>query len=114
MTDENMVAQGRQWHYSSSLCRRTAHALARRQQFSTFHRQENLMLKTSGYAAYDAQSPLAPFSFERREPNPDDVQIEILYCGVCHSDLHQVRNEWQNSTYPLVPGHEIIGRVTRV
>ena len=72
------------------------------------------MIKTSGYAAYDAQSPLAPFSFERREPNADDVQIEILYCGVCHSDLHQVRNEWQNSTFPLVPGHEIIGRVVKV
>ena len=72
------------------------------------------MLKTSGYAAYDAQSPLAPFSFERREPKDDDVQIEILYCGVCHSDLHQVRNEWENSTYPIVPGHEIVGRVVKV
>ena len=72
------------------------------------------MIKTSGYAAYNAHSALAPFSFERREPNADDVQIEILYCGVCHSDLHQVRNEWENSTYPLVPGHEIVGRVVKV
>lgn len=72
------------------------------------------MIKTLGYAAYDAQSPLAPFNFERRDPGANDVQIEILYCGVCHSDLHQVRNEWQNSTFPLVPGHEIVGRVVQV
>jgi uncharacterized zinc-type alcohol dehydrogenase-like protein len=72
------------------------------------------MSKTLGYAAYDSTSPLAPYSFERRKPNADDVQIEILYCGVCHSDLHQVRNEWENSTFPLVPGHEIVGRVTAV
>jgi uncharacterized zinc-type alcohol dehydrogenase-like protein len=72
------------------------------------------MQKTLGYAAYDAKTPLAPFNFERREPGPRDVQIEILFCGVCHSDLHQVRDEWANSSYPLVPGHEIVGRVTRV
>ena len=72
------------------------------------------MSKTSGYAAYDSKSPLAPFNFERREPNTGDVQIEILFCGVCHSDLHQVRNDWENSTFPLVPGHEIVGRVTKV
>jgi uncharacterized zinc-type alcohol dehydrogenase-like protein len=70
--------------------------------------------KTVGYAATSARSPLAPFSFARREPLPQDVQIEILYCGVCHSDLHTVRNEWQNTTYPVVPGHEIVGRVTAV
>ncbi|HWG48421.1 MAG TPA: NAD(P)-dependent alcohol dehydrogenase, partial [Candidatus Acidoferrales bacterium] len=57
---------------------------------------------------------LAPFSFQRREPGPRDIQIEILYCGVCHSDLHTVRNEWQNTIYPCVPGHEIVGRVTNV
>ena len=68
--------------------------------------------KTVGYAATSAQSPLAPFSFARREPLPQDVQIEILYCGVCHSDLHTVRNEWSGTTYPAVPGHEIVGRVT--
>ena len=70
--------------------------------------------KTVGYAATSAQSPLAPFSFARREPLPQDVQIEILYCGVCHSDLHTVRNEWSGTTYPAVPGHEIVGRVTAV
>ncbi|HET9166826.1 MAG TPA: NAD(P)-dependent alcohol dehydrogenase [Candidatus Angelobacter sp.] len=70
--------------------------------------------KTVGYAATSAQSPLAPFSFARREPLPQDVQLEILYCGVCHSDLHTVRNEWSGTTYPAVPGHEIVGRVTAV
>lgn len=67
-----------------------------------------------GYAAHDQQSPLAPFTFTRRDPKPSDVQIEILYCGVCHSDIHQVRNEWGNSTFPMVPGHEIIGKVTAI
>jgi uncharacterized zinc-type alcohol dehydrogenase-like protein len=67
-----------------------------------------------GYAATSAASGVAPFSFSRREPLPNDVQIEILYCGVCHSDLHTVRNEWQNTIYPVVPGHEIVGRVTAV
>jgi uncharacterized zinc-type alcohol dehydrogenase-like protein len=70
--------------------------------------------KTAGYGAQAANSPLAPFSFARREPLPQDVQLEILYCGVCHSDLHTVRNEWKNITYPVVPGHEIVGRVTAV
>jgi uncharacterized zinc-type alcohol dehydrogenase-like protein len=72
------------------------------------------MAKAIGYAAYDPKKPLAPFDFERREPGPDDVQIEILYCGVCHSDLHQARDEWGNSAFPMVPGHEIVGRVTKV
>jgi len=69
------------------------------------------------YAAHSATSPLAPFTVARRSPRPQDVQIEILYCGVCHSDLHQVRNEWQSvmpTTYPCVPGHEIVGRVVKV
>ena len=70
--------------------------------------------KTAGYAAQSATTPLAPFSFERREPGPKDVQIEILYCGVCHSDLHTARNEWTNTIYPVVPGHEIVGRVSKV
>lgn len=70
--------------------------------------------KTVGYAAVSSTSPMTPFSFERREPLPNDVQIEILYCGVCHSDLHTVRNEWQSTVYPVVPGHEIVGRVTAV
>jgi alcohol dehydrogenase (NADP+) len=72
------------------------------------------MLKSIGYAAHDSKSPLMPFSFERREPGADDVHIEILYCGVCHSDLHQVRDDWAGSTYPIVPGHEIVGRVVKV
>ncbi|MBK8814819.1 MAG: NAD(P)-dependent alcohol dehydrogenase [Methylococcaceae bacterium] len=70
------------------------------------------MLKTQGYVAHNADTPLVPFSFERREPLANDVQIEILYCGVCHSDIHQVRNEWGNASFPMVPGHEIIGKVT--
>ncbi len=69
---------------------------------------------TPGYAAFDSNSPLRPFSVERREPTPADVKIEILFCGVCHSDLHTVRNEWGGTVYPIVPGHEIIGRVTEV
>ena len=72
------------------------------------------MLKVKGYAAQAADKPLAPFSFERRDPGPHDVQIAILYCGVCHSDLHQARNDWGNSLFPMVPGHEIVGRVVAV
>lgn len=72
------------------------------------------MIKTKSYAALDAASPLVPFEIQRREPGPEDVQIEILYCGVCHSDLHTARNEWNNSQYPSVPGHEIVGRVVAV
>lgn len=72
------------------------------------------MLPTKSYAAQDAKTPLAPFSFERRDPRENDVQIEISHCGVCHSDIHQVRNEWGNSIYPMVPGHEIVGRVKKV
>ena len=67
-----------------------------------------------GYAATDASKPLTPFTFERREPRGDDVVIEIKYCGVCHSDIHQARNEWGNSAFPMVPGHEIVGIVTAV
>ncbi|HEX2147724.1 MAG TPA: NAD(P)-dependent alcohol dehydrogenase [Pseudorhizobium sp.] len=67
-----------------------------------------------GYAATDASKPLTPFTFERRDPNPDDVVISIQYCGVCHSDIHTVRNEWHNAVYPIVPGHEIVGVVTAV
>src|SRR3981189_493134 len=69
------------------------------------------------YAAHSATSPLAPFPLAPPSPRPQDVQIEILYCGVCHSDLHQVRNEWQSvmpTTYPCIPGHEIGGRGVKV
>ena len=71
------------------------------------------MIKISGYAAKDAKSPLVPFSFERRLPGDHDVQIDILFCGICHSDLHTARNEWKHTLYPVVPGHEIIGRVVK-
>jgi uncharacterized zinc-type alcohol dehydrogenase-like protein len=71
-------------------------------------------LETRAYAANSPTSPLAPFTFERREPGPHDVQLEILYCGVCHSDLHTARAEWEGTIYPVVPGHEIVGRVIRV
>jgi uncharacterized zinc-type alcohol dehydrogenase-like protein len=66
------------------------------------------------YAAQSASSPVAPFTINRRDPLAKDVEIDILYCGVCHSDLHQVRNEWSNTIYPCVPGHEIVGRVVKV
>ena len=72
------------------------------------------MLKTPAYAAASATSPLAPHTIERREPGPREVLIEILYCGVCHSDIHQARDEWGGSIFPMVPGHEIVGRVARV
>ncbi len=74
-------------------------------------------MNTKAFAAQSATSPLAPYSLTRREPLPTDVQIDILFCGVCHSDLHQVRNEWKEvvpTTYPCVPGHEIVGRVSKV
>lgn len=73
-----------------------------------------MTMKVLGFAAQSATEDLAPFRFERRDPRPDDVAIEILYCGVCHSDLHMARNDWNWSFYPLVPGHEIIGRVVGV
>ena len=69
------------------------------------------MYKAIGYAAQSASAPLAPMTFDRRSPRPNDVVIDILYCGVCHSDIHQARNEWGIAVYPLMPGHEIIGRV---
>ncbi|RUO75606.1 NAD(P)-dependent alcohol dehydrogenase [Pseudidiomarina taiwanensis] len=72
------------------------------------------MSKAVGYAAKAADQELEYFEFERREPTADDVEIEILYCGVCHSDLHQARNEWGGTVFPCVPGHEIVGRVTAV
>lgn len=72
------------------------------------------MLKTTGYAALTAKAPLTPFSFERREVGPQDVLITITHCGICHSDIHQARDEWGGSLYPMVPGHEIVGTVARV
>ena len=71
------------------------------------------MGQTRGYAAMAAGAPLAPFTFSRREPGPNDVLIDIRYCGICHSDVHQARNEWGGSIFPMVPGHEIIGTVAQ-
>lgn len=71
-------------------------------------------MKTLGYAAQSSTTPLAPFAFERRALRDNDVAMEILYCGVCHSDLHTARNDWGWTSYPIVPGHEIVGRVTAV
>ena len=72
------------------------------------------MTRIKAFAAQDAESTLGPWNLERRAPGPRDIQIEILYCGVCHSDLHQIRNEWGNSIFPMVPGHEIVGRISKI
>ena len=70
------------------------------------------MPSSKGYAALDAKSSLAPYDFSRRDPGANEISIDILFCGVCHTDLHMARNEWGNAIYPMVPGHEIVGRVT--
>ncbi len=70
--------------------------------------------KSVGYATKGERAPLERFEFERRELRPRDIKIDILYCGICHSDLHQAKNEWKNTVYPLVPGHEIVGRISEV
>jgi len=72
------------------------------------------MTASKGFATHSKITPLVPYSFERRDPLPYDIAVEILYSGVCHSDLHMARNEWGNAIYPMVPGHEIVGRVTHV
>ena len=72
------------------------------------------MISVKGYAAFRAQAPLAPYAFKRRDPRPRDVVIDILYCGICHSDIHQARGEWGGSKFPMVPGHEIVGIVRGV
>lgn len=72
------------------------------------------MIQVKGYAVRTAASPVEPFDFERRNPGPHDVLVDILYSGVCHSDLHQARDDWGNALYPMVPGHEIVGRVVKV
>ncbi len=71
-------------------------------------------MKSFGYAAHDKVAPLTPFRFERRDPGANDVVVEIAYSGICHSDIHQVRDEWKNAIYPMVPGHEIVGHVSKV
>src|SRR6201985_1357126 len=80
-------------------------------------RPSPITFPAKSFAAQDPKSPLAKHTIQRRAPRPQDVQIEILYCGVCHSDLHQVRDEWKSvvpTIYPCVPGHEIVGRVVKV
>ena len=72
------------------------------------------MISTNGYAVQSATSAPAPFSFDHREPGPNEILLDIDFCGICHSDIHQARNEWSNALYPMVPGHEIVGKVTRV
>jgi len=74
------------------------------------------MYNAKAYSVSSATSPLVPTTITRRDPTDNDVQIEILFCGICHSDLHQARNEWSAmpTAYPCVPGHEIVGRVTKV
>src|SRR5690349_23079176 len=71
------------------------------------------MPKVPAYAALQAKKPLQPFTVDRREPGPNDVVLDILFCGVCHSDVHQARAEWGEGIFPMVPGHEIVGRVAR-
>src|SRR5712692_7179841 len=71
------------------------------------------MIRTPCYAAASATSPLAPYVIERREPAAHDMLIEISYCGICHSDIHQARDEWGGAIFPMVPGHEIVGRVLK-
>src|ERR1043166_7960204 len=72
------------------------------------------MISAKGYAAQSPTTDLAPWKFERRAPGPHDVQFDIHYCGVCHSDIHQVRDEWFPGIFPMVPGHEIVGRIAKV
>lgn len=72
------------------------------------------MIKTKAYAAKSSSSSLTPYQFERRDPRPDDVVLEIAYCGICHSDIHTARGEWGPTAYPCVPGHEIVGKVIQV
>lgn len=73
-----------------------------------------IMITTRGYAAQTKNLPLQAFQFERREPKPDDILIEIAFCGICHSDIHTARGEWGPTLYPCVPGHEIVGKIIQV
>ena len=80
----------------------------------TLTQNKNTMIPVKGYAAQDAHTDLAPWDFQRREVGPNDVQFDILFCGVCHSDLHQIKDEWGGAIFPMVPGHEIVGRVVKI
>jgi alcohol dehydrogenase (NADP+) len=79
-----------------------------------FNSNKDLMVNTKGYAAQSPTEDLAPWNFERRDVGAHDVQFDISFCGVCHSDLHQIRNEWFKGIFPMVPGHEIVGTVVKV
>src|ERR1700712_5759456 len=72
------------------------------------------MIKVKGYAAKHSFSRLKPYEFEREEAGAGEIEIDVMFCGVCHSDIHQVKNEWSNTVYPCVPGHEVVGRVRKV
>jgi len=72
------------------------------------------VIQTKGYAVHDTSAKFEPFDFERRDVGPSDILIDIQYAGICHSDIHQAKGEWGNSTYPMVPGHEIVGNVIQV
>lgn len=76
--------------------------------------EKKTMFQVCGYAAQQAKAPLIPYSFERRDPREHDVLIEIKYSGICHSDIHQVSHDWGGSTFPMVPGHEIVGIVSEI
>ncbi len=73
-----------------------------------------MMIKAFGFAAHNTSGKISPFEFTRREPRANEILIEIDFCGICHSDIHQVKNEWQNAVYPMVPGHEIVGHITKI
>ncbi len=84
------------------------------QKIFTFELLKFNKMNTQAYAALDKDSALIPHAIERREPGPHDIQMDILYCGVCHSDIHQVKNDWGGTTYPIVPGHEVVGKVVKI
>src|SRR3954463_9526426 len=77
-------------------------------------KEQREMHTVKAWGAPAAGKPLAPMTIERREPGPRDVVIDVKFCGVCHSDIHQARDEWSGATFPMVPGHEVVGIVTRV
>jgi alcohol dehydrogenase (NADP+) len=93
---------------------RLRHLYGKGRESAPDRREARIMLKTAAYAALSPTTPLVAHSIERREPGPHDVQVDIRFCGVCHSDIHQARDEWGGSIFPMVPGHEIVGTVVAV
>src|SRR5690348_16894934 len=96
------------WRYGPSVCSRRE-GCARHLPEHRF--RWAMTQKTFAYGARAAKAPLAPMTIERRDPGPRDVEIEILYSGICHSDLHKVNDDWGTTHFPVVPGHEIVGRI---